>query len=195
MILKNRTFDHSQEGFHGAMGIPKDTIIACRERIFFIHFANTLQSLELFNDRADAPRELTTVTGDLQRTLKMISDPLEYELTLIHFMTFHRLAQEAFAHWKFQNGSDVSSEDKLKLQLLNLLKKLKAASDKDEEDDDDITSPADNAHNDINIDSVMERIDVVKKSQYNFPKYMELLGFQYNQDFPDVDKIINGLFE
>jgi hypothetical protein len=194
MILKSKTFDHSQEGFHSAMGVDKDLVILCRERIFFTHFANTLQSLELFADRDDAPKEMTTMTGDLKRTLEMISDPLQYEVTLIHFISFHRMATEAFAHWKFMNDSNNSSEDKLKLELLNLLKKLKSA--KDNEDDAD-QNEEDNPHNDINVDSVMKRVDIVKKAKYDFSKYMDLVGhpIKSNHEHLNVDDILRGLFD
>ena len=188
MILKSKTFNHTEEGFHSAIGVDKNTVIVCRERIFFNHFVNTLQSLELFSDRDDAPREMTTMTGDLQRTLQMISDPLEYEITLIHFMSFHRLACEAFAHWKFMNDSDISTEDKLKLELLHLVKKLKSASDDDDDDKD-------NPHNNINVDTVMKRVDLVKKSKYDFSKYMELVGYPLKtNNFNEVDDILRGLF-
>lgn len=188
MVLKSKTFNHTEEGFHAAIGVDKNTVIVCRERIFFSHFVNTLQSFDLFGDREDAPREMTTMTGDLQRTLQMISDPLEYEITLIHFMSFHRLACEAFAHWKFINDSDTSTEDKLKLELLHLVKKLKSASDDDDDDKD-------NPHNNINVDSVMKRVDLVKKSKYDFSKYMELVGHPLkSNNFNEVDDILRGLF-
>lgn len=186
MILKSKTFDHTEEGFHSALGVDKQTVILCRERIFFNHFANTLQSIELFGDRDNAPREMTTMTGDLKRTLEMITDPLEYEVTLIHFISFHRMATEAFAHWKFVNDSENSTEDKLKLELLMLVKKLKATSD--DEDDD---SP----HNNINVDTVMKRVDLVKKSKYDFSKYMDLVGHPIkSNNHNDVDDMLRGLF-
>jgi hypothetical protein len=191
MILKSKAFDHSQEGFHSALGVTKNTIIVCRERIFFTHFANTLQSLELFGDRDDAPKEMTTMTGDLKRTLEMISDPLEYEVTLVHFLSFHKIASEAFAHWKFENDSQKSSQDKMKLQLLHLLKKLKDASDNDENDEDTV----DNPHNNIDIDTVMKRVDLVKKSKYDFSRYMDLVGHPLiNIQNEQVDDLLRGLF-
>lgn len=194
MILQGKNYDHSQEGFHSALGVDKNTVILCRERILFCHFANTLQSLELFGDRDDAPRELTTVTGDLQRTLKMITDPLEYELTLLHFMSFHRLAQEAIGMWKFNNDPENSTEDKLKLELLKLVSRLKDMHEKDK-DNDDVDDTDMKINNDINLDSVMKRIDLVKKSNHNFSRYMELLGHPINKNYDDIDKMINGLFD
>lgn len=186
--------DHSQDGLHSALGISKSTVVLCRERIFFCHFANTLQSIDLFGDRDDAPRELTTVTGDMQRTLQMITDPLEYEVTLLHFLAFHRMAQEAFSHWKFHNDPDNSSEDKLKLELLKLVSKLKDLRDKAEDEQDE--DPSDNnVHADLNIDSVVDRIDMVKKSKYNFGRYLQLLGISTKPNHDDVDRMINGLFD
>lgn len=192
MKLQTISYDHSQEGFHSAIGVDKNIVIKCRERIFFSHFANTLQSLELFDSRDMAPREFTTVTGDLQRCLDGITDPLEYELTLLHFMSFHRLASEAFAHYNFINDPDNSTEDKLKLELMKLVSKMKRAMD--DKDDDDDKNAGDDVHDDINIDTVTNRIDVVKKSHYNFSKYMQLMGYA-KKDYDDVDKMINGLFE
>jgi hypothetical protein len=185
MKLKTINFDHSEEGFHAAIGADENLIVRCRERIFFSHFANTLQSIELFKDRDDAPRAMTTVTGDLERCLRAISDPLEYEITLLHFMPFHRLATEAYAHYHFINDPENSSEDKLKLELMKMVSKLKSLKDGDHDDDD--------KSDDINIDTVTNRIDVVKKSQYNFSRYMELMGYA-NKNYDEVDEILNGLF-
>lgn len=193
MVIKSTKCDHSQDGFHSALGINKDIVVMCRERILFCHFSNALQSIDLFGDKENAPRELTTVTGHLHRCLNMISDPLEYEVTLLHFMNFHRLAQEAFAHWEFENDPKNTSADKLKLQVMKLVMRLKDESSKDDQDsssDDDSK-----INSDINLDSIMERIDIVKKSKHNFPKYLELLGITPNKNFDDIDKMINGLFD
>jgi hypothetical protein len=190
MKLQSMNFDHSQDGFHTALGVQKDIVIRCRERIFFSHFANSLQSLELFDNRDLAPKEFTTVTGDLQRCLDGITDPMEYELTLLHFMSFHRLATEAFAHYNFLNDPESSGEDKLKLELMKVVAKMKRAMNDDDDDDKDGTG----VHDDINIDTVTNRIDVVKKSRYNFSKYMQLMGY-VEKDYNEVDKLINGLFD
>jgi hypothetical protein len=187
MILKSKQFNHAEESFHSAMNIDKHTVIMCRERIFFTHFANTLQSLELFSDRDDAPKEMTTVTGDLQRTLNMISDPVEYELTLLHFMAYHRMATAAFGMWRFQNDPENSKEDKLKLELLKLVTRLKDIKDQEEEEDNP---------EDINPETVSQRIDLVKKSNFDFNKYMDLVGHPVrSSNHPDVDDILRGLFD
>lgn len=184
MKLKTINFDHSEEGFHAAIGADENLTIRCRERIFFTHFANTLQANELFKDRDSSPREMTTVTGDLQRCIQAISDPLEYEIVLLNFMAYHNLATQAYAHYHFINDPENSSEDKLKLELMKMVSKLKKMGENNGDDD---------KSDDISLDTVTNRIDVVKKSQYNFSRYMELMGYA-NKNYDEVDQMINGLF-
>lgn len=193
MILQNRQLNHAEDGFHSALGVSKDIAILCRERIFFSHFTSSLQAFEIFEDREDAPKELTTVTGDLQRTLQMITDPLEYEVTLLYFMSYHSMAQKAFAIWKFQNDPSNSVEQKLKLELVKIMSKIKDM--KDQEDKEEEQDKKSDDGDVINLDTVQNRIELVKKSRYSFPKYMQLLGHPLKQDFGDVDKMINGLFD
>ena len=79
MVLSTKELNHELDDFHGALGITDYTRTKCRERIFFTAMANALQRRELFEDEDDAPKHMRTVTGDLQRCLHLISDPLEYE--------------------------------------------------------------------------------------------------------------------
>jgi hypothetical protein len=191
MILKSKQFNHAEESFHTALNIDKHTVIMCRERIFFTHFANTLQSLELFSDRDDAPKEMTTVTGDLQRTLSMISDPVEYELTLLHFMNYHRMATGAFSMWRFQNDPANSKEDKLKLELLKLVTRLKDLKDQEDEEEE-----INNNLEELTPETVSQRVDLVKKSNFDFNKYMDLVGHPVrSSNHRDVDDILKGLFD
>lgn len=202
MILQNQVFNHQEETIHGALGVSRETMIRCRERIFFCHFANSLQSIELFPARDEAPKEMTTVSGDLQRVLGMTHDPLEYEITLLQFNMYHRMAGSAFAQWHLENDSDRDPEDKMKIELLRLLHKLKEVSDKakerEENNDDDDDNDTDDLNSKLDQETMIERIEFVKKSKYNFSRYMELLGFPLtssNDSSFDVDGLINGLFE
>jgi hypothetical protein len=195
MILQNQKFDHSQETIHGALNVPREIMITCRERIFFCHFANSLQSIELFPNRDEAPKQLTTVSGDLERVLNMTHDPLEYEITLLNFNMYQKMAGSAFSQWQMENDKD--SEHAMKIQLLRLLHKLKEASDKGKEKDgeDDIVDEVDGK---LTEENVVQRVELVKKSKYNFSRYMQLVGFplQGNNDSNfDVDGLINGLFD
>jgi hypothetical protein len=76
MSLKDTKFDHEMDDFHLAMGISEETKTICRERIFFSTFSNSLQAEELFDDMDDVTKAFRTVTGDLERLISMITNPL-----------------------------------------------------------------------------------------------------------------------
>lgn len=191
MILKNREFNHSKEHFHDAMNIPTYVRTRCRERIFFAAFSNALQKQELFEDEDDAPKEMSTVTGDLQRTLSMITDDLEYEYTLLTFYGHQKIAMEAFGRYKYLNSKDQSKEDKLKLSIINLIEQLR---DKDDEDDEEEKDELDN----INVNTVIKRISIVKDSHYNFDVYLKQLtkklSSRPDSDF-NVDDFLKDIFD
>lgn len=191
MILKNREFNHSKEHFHDAMNIPTYVRTRCRERIFFAAFSNALQKQELFEDEDDAPKEMSTVTGDLQRTLSMITDELEYEYTLLTFYGHQKIAMEAFGRYKYLNSKDQSKEDKLKLSIINLIEQLR---DKDDEDDEEEKDELDN----INVNTVIKRISIVKDSHYNFDVYLKQLtkklSSRPDSDF-NVDDFLKDIFD
>ena len=191
MILKDREFNHSKDHFHEAMNIPSYMRTKCRERIFFTSFSNALQREELFEDINDAPSDMHTVTGDLQRCLKMITDPLEYEYTLLTFYGHQRMAQEAYKKYSFLNSNEQSKEDKLKLSIINLIQELKA-----NDEDDDEPKEEDEIDN-ITSNTAMKRISIVKDSQYNFDTYLKLLtkklSSRPDSDF-NVDDFLKDIF-
>lgn len=191
MILKNREFDHSKDHFHDAMKIPSYIRTRCRERIFFSAFSNALQRQELFEDEDDAPKEMSTVTGDLQRTLSMITDELEYEYTLLTFYGHQKLAMEAFGRYKYLNSKDKSKEDKLKLSIINLIQELK---DRDDEDDEREEDEIDN----VTVNTAIKRISIVKDSHYNFETYLKQLSQKLSSrpdsDF-NVDDFLKDIFD
>jgi hypothetical protein len=177
MILKEKEFNHNKEAFHEAMNIPGYMRTKCRERIFFAAFSNALQRVELFEDEDDAPKDMSTVTGDLQRCLRMINDPLEYEYTLLTFYGHQRMAMEAYSKYKFLNSSSQSREDKIKLSIINLMQDLKDKDD-DEQEEDEIDN--------ITVNTAIKRISIVKTSHYNFETYLKLLT-QKLSSRPDSD--------
>jgi hypothetical protein len=167
MILKNKEFNHDKDAFHEAMNVPGYVRTKCRERIFFASFSNALQRVELFEDEEDAPKDMSTVTGDLQRCLRMITDPLEYEYTLLTFYGHQRMAMEAYGRYKYLNSTSQSKEDKIKLSILNLMQDLKDKDDDDDTEEDEIDN--------ITVNTTIKRIDIVKSSHYNFDTYMSLV--------------------
>lgn len=193
MVIKNNNFRHEENHLYTAIGIDEQTMIQCRERIFFCHFSNALQCFDLFTERNEAPRELTTVTADLRRCLDMINDDIEYETTLFHFLNYHKLAQEAFAHWHFENDPKNSAEDKLKLQVVKMIAKLKNAASKDDKEKDH-TDDDNGVNNDVeDLENIISRVDKVKASNYNFPRYMDAMGYKLKTN-NEIDDMLNGLF-
>ena len=181
MILKEREFNHTKDEFHEAMNIPSYVRTKCRERIFFAAFSNALQRAELFEDEDDAPKDMSTVTGDLQRCLKMINDPLEYEYTLLTFYGHQRMAMEAYGRYKYLNSTSQSKEDKIKLSIINLMMDLK---DK-QEDEENNTKDEDEIDN-ITVNTTIKRISLVKSSHYNFETYLKLITKKLSSR-PDAD--------
>lgn len=193
MLLRNREFNHETENFHESLGISDETRVRCRERIFFNTFSNALQRLELFEDDDDAPKELRTVSGDLQRCLRTITDQLEYEYTLMIFNSTQRMAMESFAYYKHMLESHDNREDRIKLKIMELVEEMRGSKDDDDEDEDPISR--------LNKKSMIKRIKFVKQSHYNFDTYLNMLNRWANgnaNDFtekkPDIDDLLRNLF-
>lgn len=193
MLLANREFNHETENFHESLGISDEVRVRCRERIFFNTFSNALQRLELFEDDDDAPKELRTVSGDLQRCLRTITDQLEYEYTLMIFNNTQRMAMESFAYYRHMLESHDNREDRIKLKIMELVEEMRGSKDDDDEDEDPISR--------LNKKSMMKRIKLVKQSHYNFDTYLNMLNRWANgntQDFtekkPDIDDLLRNLF-
>lgn len=200
MSFRDTKFNHDQDDFHLALGISTEVKTICRERIFFTSFSNALQAEELFEDLEEAPKSMSTVTGDLERLLKMIHNPLEYDYTLMIFQMYQRIAKESYITYKNLNENTAESrEEKLKMQLLKTIMKLKDLKDREEHGhsfDDDEESSIEI----ISKDSMIERIKLVKKSGYNFDKYLVSFKSMMNnskdqsKDNFDISDLLSGLF-
>lgn len=195
MSFKDKTFDHNEDNFHLALGVSNEIKNICRERIFFASFSNALQADELFDDIDDAPKVFRTVTGDLERLLSMITNPIEYDYTLLTFMMYQRMAKEVYSMYRRHNeNSDEAREEKIKMEILKSIMKLKKLHDKDEEDDED-----EDGLEIISKESIMQRIKLVKKSGYNFDKYLHLVktttvNDSGNKSSFDINDLLSGLF-
>lgn len=198
MTLRDRNFNHEEDDFHLAMGISEETKNICRERIFFSAFSNALQADELFDDIDDAPKQFRTVTGDLQRLLSMITNPIEYEYTLLVFMMYQRMAKEVYSIYRnTDENSAESREEKIKMQIIKSIMKLKELKDREESGDDDSN---DDGVEVFSKESIMDRIKLVKKSGHNFDKYLVLVKTRNTgeertkpSDF-DINDLLSGLF-
>ena len=187
MVLSTKELNHELDDFHGALGITDYTRTKCRERIFFTAMANALQRRELFEDEDDAPKHMRTVTGDLQRCLRLISDPLEYEYTLLIFQGAQRTAMKSVNMYLAMKENKIEKEELLKIKLFDLLEKM---HDKEENDDDDNEPVIDQ----IDRKTMIKRCEFVKNSHYNFDTYMNMLKRWSNATDSGVDDLLKNLF-
>lgn len=210
MFLKSAVINHQADSLNEAMNLSQNQLYRCREKIIFSTIANALQGMELYEDREDCPSEFKTVTGDLSRTLSLITNPLEYEFTLLTFMKLQDLTSDVIGKYIALNRPDVPKAIKSKLNFLmsvaDLFIEHKLASSDDEDDSDDgKKSDTDNHNHAITPGMLFKRIDLVKSSQYSWDTYYNMIkskNFYYGKnvssgsgggDF-DIDNMLNNLF-
>ena len=177
MKIKHVKFDHTAEGFYDAIGITTEMMVKCKERIFFSTFSNAIQSLELFEDRDEAPKELVTVTGDFQKTLSIIEDSLEYEYTLMEFMNTHNMAMAAVARWEFKNKAMKGNNKKksMLLDIMDMVTELKMEHEKTKNE-----FAEENIAFGITPKGLLKRIEFTKSSHYDFDVYLNMVE-KYNK--------------
>jgi len=184
MVLATNELNHELDSFHEALGVSENSRTKCRERVFFSTIANALQRNELFEDEDDAPKELRTVTGDLQRCLRLIKDPLEYEYTLLIFSSAQRTASQSVGMYQALKEKRVDKEDFLKIKLFDLLEKLHNKEDKEDEDD---------LIDQIDRKSMIKRCEFVSNSHYNFDTYMNMLNRWCKSTDLDIDDLLKNI--
>jgi hypothetical protein len=113
----------------------------------------------------------------------MISDPLEYEYTLMMYLTLQRQSLKGIALYDVLNDKNMSKEDRKKVKLIQTMLEMYS----EEETQDDLKADP------LNL---MRRIDLVKKSHANFDTYMNMVNskihHQTGNDF-DIDDFLNDL--
>jgi hypothetical protein len=164
MTIQPIEFDHTQDEIAKAIGLSAEQTQLCQERIFFSSFSNYLRTHNLFDSREEAPKDLTTFSGDLEQCLKLIQNPLEYQYTLLIFMTLQRQALKMVALHSLMDESKADEEDLPKIKLIKSFLNIEASFKKKEADI--LTDFA----------GVMRRIDFVERSNYNFTAYLNLLN-------------------
>lgn len=175
MELAKLTVDHHVENIQKALGVPHDIVISSREKVIFTTISNALFVEEMYSDSSEAPKSLTTVTGDLQKCITMMDNELEYETMLLMFMHYHDAAISAFRHYNsFESGEDAELKKKYELiKKLMEVKKLMSDDDDDKEEEDPFG---------LNKFNMIERVKFVKSSNYNFEKYMEQVTNMFRQE-------------
>jgi hypothetical protein len=208
MFLKTAQINHDSENLDQALNLSLNQLYRCRERIIFSTVANALQGRELYEDDEDCPKEFRTVTGDLARTLSLITDPLEYEYTLLTFTRLQDLTTDTIAKWLALNNSELSKGSRAKLEFMMNLADLviehkSSFNDDDDDDDNEKNSSDDRQSHTITPGGLFKRIDLVKRSQYSWDTYYNLVkskNYFYGKvasssgsDF-DIDNMLNNIF-
>lgn len=184
MEIQPIEFNHASANIAEAMKISNVIERKCQERIMFCSFSNFIQVDELYDDRADAPKELTTFTGDLQRCLAMITDPIEYQYTLLTFMGLQRQCLKYSALFDILEEETSSEEEKNKRQLLKSLL--------------DYVNSENEGDSQFGPSNMLQRIQLIKQSHHNFDTYFNLVNNKiYNNKSGssnfDVDDLLNNL--
>jgi hypothetical protein len=160
------TFQHDAETITKALNISKDLDNRCHEIIFFSTMVNYCISHEMFDDRETAPRNITTLTGDLEKALSLCSNDQEKNYVLFMFRTVHELTT------KFISIAELEEKQRKKLNILFNIMELETLGESKAE-----YSPQE----------IFRRLKLVRKSNYNFETYLKLINF-------DSDDLINKAF-
>ena len=196
MLFKQQGFNHEEEMFHRALNVTDEIKNIVREKIFFSSFCNALQAMDLFEDLDDAPRSLTTVTGDLEKCLQMIDSKEEYEYALLSFTMYQRLTKPILAEYKMKNSDNPEDrEAMLKHTIIEAIMELKREKDR-EESDEDAFEDEEKGPFAVNHSRMMTRLKYVKKSNYNFAKYMNMLqGNKDNKSDFDIEGLLGDILK
>ena len=197
MLFKQRGFNHDDEIFHRALNISDDVKNIVREKIFFSSFSNALQAMDLFEDINDAPRSLCTVTGDLEKCLQIIETQEEYEYALLSFTMYQRLTKPIIAEFRMKNSSDPQDrEAMLKHRIIEAIMELKREADKEESEEDDQFMDEEKGPFAVNQTRMTTRLKYVKKSNYNFNKYMNMMkGVSDSKSDFDIEDLLGNIMK
>lgn len=197
MLFKQRGFNHDEQIFHRALNISDDIKNIVREKIFFSSFSNALQAMDLFEDIDDAPRALSTVTGDLEKCLQMTDSQEEYEYALLSFTMYQRLTKPILAEYRMKNSTDPEDrEAMLKHRIIEAIMELKRGAHKEESEEDEEYPDEEKGPFAVNQTRMMTRIKYVKKSNYNFKKYMNMMtGVNDSKSDFDIEGLLGNIMK
>lgn len=178
MVENPFKFQHDVENIPQALGLSKEVEHKCIEMIIFSTISNLYLAEELFDDLKDAPKSLTTLTGDLEKALSLCSNELEKSYMLFMFKQVCEICKEMMAKQHMLNK--MTGVDKEKAELLFKLLDLKVDEHAKEQETEAYLTPS----------MVLNRMKMVKKSRYDFQKYLSLL----NNNDNNIDDILKKVF-
>jgi hypothetical protein len=151
-------FQHDSNVIPTALGLPEEVHDRCKEIIFFSTFTNHFIKKDFFDNDADTPSTLTTITGVLEKALSLSTSESEKLYLLFIFKEVHEKgAHNLMGYQMIEEETDEKAKKKMKMLLeLTELKALMSDDDRSE-----LTTPKD----------MFKRIDIAKKNMYNFENY------------------------
>jgi hypothetical protein len=216
MYLKTNCYKHEEAMFNRALGIKDISIMVSRERIFFVTMVNAIVLNNLYGDnKQDAPREMRTATGDLERCMKLVNSEEEYAYTLLMFHNFHKLSLQTITAHLAQINDEMSEEEKSAINMLKMLGELKEKfgdhleiTRKSDDDDDEEESLFNSSNkNELPINkldpfTLLKRVDFIIKAKHNFTEYLKILAENYKntelleyvkESTKEVDSMLNNI--
>lgn len=163
MLEKVLSFKHDSDNLQVAMGLPEGIDNKCREIVHFSTFTNYFIKSEFFDNEDDAPNNLLTQTGVLEKALSLCENDQEEVYTMFVFKDAHNHCKQALgAFTQFEEEKD--EKERKKMQMLMELVELKAMVD-DDNDRSEIVTPKD----------MFKKIRAAKDNMYNFENYYKVV--------------------
>lgn len=170
-------FQHDAEKINLALGLSDELDLKCLDIVVFSTISNHLLSEELFDSKDLAPKSLTTISGDLEKAISLCSNEDEKNYVLLIFKQTHDMAIDVVSKYKALNEAD--PREKFKMELVMKLLDFRI---------DDIASEMGAEHLRLTPSNLFKRLDYVKKSRYNFDKYLSLVNNK-------TDDILKNIFK
>jgi len=161
-------FNHEAENLQNALSISNETNKKIQEIILYSSATNYLLGRELFDNDNERPKQLTTVTGDLEKALSFVETEEEKAYLLLKFQSLQELMVECIGKYRMLMDAKTSTQRNkagMIIQLLSL-KMEEQLEEKDAEIKEHFISPI----------GLLNRIRFVKESRYDFKKYLEILN-------------------
>jgi hypothetical protein len=133
-LIKMPKFDHSKDTLGSVIGMSDYDQHYVKTSIIFEVISTSLLTQDLFEDPSEAPKDMTTVSGLLEKSLRHAKTPLQQMYCLLEFQvgyahTRHgmEMIEEKQEKQKDKkvDGKDIKDEDGLKNLLSKLVDKLK----------------------------------------------------------------------
>jgi hypothetical protein len=167
MIKELLKFHHDSDNVPVAMGFTEEMDSKCREIIHFSAFTNYFIKKDFFNEEEDAPTNLMTITGILEKALNICQTEEEKVYTLFVFRNVHKHCSQAIGAWEaYYDEADEKQRKKMKM-LIELVE-LKALTE--DEDRETLVTPKD----------MFKKITAAKDNMYNFDKYYSVVNESKN---------------